>query len=134
MTDNSIEIYSSGQFQSYVDAHLETFSLKYAVPFLAENWFTGEYVSHVASQLVFSLTHAVYSLGSSETEVQFQEPATWIDAFKSYYMFRWPRFITRHWRVNYKTLMRKVTARALLPDVPVRVGEHTVRFVISGEV
>lgn len=128
--EDTIEISPQDQFQRYVDAHVERFALKYAVPSVVMDSFISEDMSRIANQLVFGVMHRVYSLGSAEHEIQFHEPATWVDAFKQHYMFRWPWIITRHWKINYRTLSRKVTARALLPGVPVRVGEHTVRFVI----
>lgn len=120
-------------FQRHVDAHLKTYALRYAVPNIVLDTMTDEHVSLIANRLVFGIVHRVYCAAERETDVQFTRPSTWVDAFKEHYMSRWPRFITRHWSVKYETVRHKVTARALLPGIPVRLGESDVRFVIWDE-
>jgi hypothetical protein len=120
-------------FQKYVDAHLKTYAARYAVQDVVLDMITEEHVSRIANQLVFEIVHRVYCAGEKTMDLQFSKPATWLDAFKGHYMSRWPRFITRHWSVKYETVRHRVTARALLPNVPVRMGEYNVRFSICDE-
>jgi len=124
-------------FQRHVDAHLKTYALRYAVPNIVLDTMidtmTDEHVSRIANQLVFGVVHRVYCAAERERDIEFTRPSTWVDAFKEHYMSRWPRFITRYWSVKYETVRHKVTARALLPDIPVRLGESKVRFVILDE-
>jgi hypothetical protein len=133
LTSENQEI--SEMFTRYIDAELKRFALGVDLggySLLRFNERDG-FINRQAKRLVANLYHGVYSLGEKETEVRFSQPATWVDAFKEYYKWQlpsWMRIVTRNWKVNHRVTIHKVTARALLPDLPITLGEHKVRFVV----
>lgn len=102
------------------------------------------YIDHECDYLATRVTYGVYGIGDEgarkvEETVSFSVPATWWDAFKLHFAGCWwlSWYVKRNpaqYTVLSKTVSETVTARALLPDVPLRVGQHTVRFAMTGGV
>lgn len=100
------------------------------------------YIDHMADSLAVQVTLRVYALSDEEARrvtlyEKFTVPKTWWDAFRLHFADRWwMRWAISRWPVRFAELVAEksevVTARALLPDAPIRVGQDTVRFRMTG--
>jgi hypothetical protein len=110
-------------------AEVKTYSLRYDIPILDDSLQVRcDMVRLGARRLAFSFIHQVYCLGEKSHTVEFNEPATWVDALKLEYRNKLPLFISKRIKVNYKKLSHTVTARALLPDLPI-ADDHSIYYV-----
>jgi hypothetical protein len=128
-------------FENRVEAHLAKFSVSSSFGFpLLLGGNVHAVLDANASHLVSTLIHYVYGFGNPEEPAarvvewtaSFQVPASWWDAFKLHFALRW--WLKKH-PVKYRTLSKDfketITARALLPDVPICDNYRTL-YVMTG--
>jgi hypothetical protein len=94
------------------------------------------------SKYLISLVTCMIPLASEAARcvshtTEFQVPATWWEAFKEHYCKRWWMrwYVLKHpvqKRVLKDDFREVVTARALFPTIPYKLGEHSVIFAWTG--
>jgi hypothetical protein len=129
-----------------VGFHLQEFCTKHRLSHLAMMSNTQAVVEfdRVLGHLVIDLMTFAYGRASAdepaarvvEWTASFEVPATWWDAFKLHFALSWwMRWWVKRNKVKYRTLRKNfketVTARALLPDIPVEFGKR-VHYVMTG--
>jgi hypothetical protein len=136
--------FNADPFMRSIEGHIERYcaALRISREAVEKAYRLDSYMDYLADELAVKVTLQVYALSNEEARrvtlrQTFTVPKTWWDAFKLHFATRWwMRWIVKRWPVQFTELVAEksevVTARALLPDAPIRAGGHTVRFAMSG--
>jgi hypothetical protein len=132
-------------FENRVEARLAKFAVSSSLGFpLLLGGNVHAVIDADASRLVHTLIHYVYGFDNPESpaarvvewSASFQVPASWWDAFKLHFALRWwMRWWLKKHPVKHRTLSKDfketITARALLPDVPI-CDSYRTHYVMTG--
>jgi len=143
----TLDIEKMERFASYqVEAKLKRYvmSRKISRPWNEEDSFVVPPI-HVridrwCDEAVVHFVHDVYALDEVERvielDVSFTVPDTWVDALRQRIDPWLPSWIAKHWTPHTRVLRGHksvtVTAIALLPGIPPKLGEHRVHFALQG--